>query len=145
MHQQAWGRASGIGKQEQQDERETRREEKGKLEEFQALGKIPKPPGLLSTRRTGSGSSSARTAQPGRKRFRKPLNSVSLVLTNTHSDNSLNTNGYQVFGWAAGLTPVSAPSNPSSRIVEHEDFALWTHDTASAHFSNHNDVLDGSV
>ncbi|KAF8595031.1 CBD9-like protein [Ceratobasidium sp. AG-I] len=63
----------------------------------------------------------------------------------TWADNSLNTNGYQVFGWALGLTAVSAPANPASSITDHEDFGLWAHDTASAHFSNYNDFLDDSV
>ncbi|KAG8745775.1 hypothetical protein FRC10_007036 [Ceratobasidium sp. 414] len=58
---------------------------------------------------------------------------------------SMTTNGVQVFGWAYSTLAVDAPANAASTFQEHDDFGLWGHDTASAHYSNYDDFLDGSA
>ncbi|KAG8697384.1 hypothetical protein FRC08_006563 [Ceratobasidium sp. 394] len=58
---------------------------------------------------------------------------------------SMTTNGVQVFGWAYSTVAVTTPSNAASNFQEHDDFGMWGHDTASAHYSNYDDFLDGSV
>ncbi|QRV98090.1 GMC oxidoreductase [Ceratobasidium sp. AG-Ba] len=58
---------------------------------------------------------------------------------------SMTTNGVQVFGWAYSTVGPTTPSSASSAFPEHTDFGNWGHNTASAHYSNYDDFLDGSV
>ncbi|CAE6505183.1 unnamed protein product [Rhizoctonia solani] len=58
---------------------------------------------------------------------------------------AMTTNGVQVFGWAQSTVAADTPSNPASTFPEHKTFGNWGHNTASAHYSNYDDFLDGSV
>ncbi|KAF8605228.1 cellobiose dehydrogenase [Ceratobasidium sp. AG-I] len=63
----------------------------------------------------------------------------------TWADGAMTVNGVQVFGWAYSTVAVDTPSSAASTFAEHTDFGLWAHTTSSAHYSNYDDFLDGSV